>query len=56
MLSFSRTDFDLYVLGRPKSFFRFIRKQWMHEIFRFILFYRITYDPFSSIEIKMTTD
>lgn len=24
----------------------------MHNIFRFIVFYRVTYDPFSSIEIK----
>ena len=43
------------VLGRSKSFFRFIRKQWMHNIFHFILFYRITYDPFCSIKIKITT-
>ena len=27
----------------------------MHNIFRFILFYRITYDPFCSIKIKITT-
>ena len=27
----------------------------MHDIFRFILFYRITYDSFSSIKIKITT-
>ena len=27
----------------------------MHKIFRFILFYRITYDPFCFIEIKITT-
>ena len=26
----------------------------MHDIFRFILFYRITYDPLSSIKIKIT--
>ena len=42
-------------IGRPKSFFRFIRKQWMHDIFLFILFYRITYDPFCSIKIRITT-
>ena len=45
----------LGVLGCPKSFFRFIRKQWMHNIFRFILFYRIAYDPFCSIKIRITT-
>ena len=44
------------LLGRPKSFFRFIRKSWMHKIFRFILFYRITYDPFCFIKIKITFD
>ena len=27
----------------------------MHNIFRFILFYRITYDPFRSIKIKIKT-
>ena len=27
----------------------------MRNIFRFILFYRITYDPFCSIKIKITT-
>ena len=27
----------------------------MHNIFRFILFYRVTYDPFCSIEIRITT-
>ena len=27
----------------------------MHNIFRFILFYRIAYDPFCSIEKKITT-
>ena len=27
----------------------------MRNIFRFILFYRITYDPFRSIKIKITT-
>ena len=27
----------------------------MYNIFRFILFYRITYDPFCSIKIKITT-
>ena len=27
----------------------------MHNIFRFILFYRIIYDPFYSIKIKITT-
>ena len=27
----------------------------MHDIFPFILFYRITYDPFCSIKIKITT-
>ena len=27
----------------------------MYNIFRFILFYRITYDPFCSIEMKITT-
>ena len=27
----------------------------MHNIFRFILFYRITYDPFCSIKLKITT-
>ena len=44
----------LYVLGRPKSFFRFIRKQRMHK-FRFTLFCRITCDPFCSIKMKITT-
>ena len=27
----------------------------MHNIFHFILFHRITYDPFCSIKIKITT-
>ena len=27
----------------------------MHDIVRFILFHRTTYDPFSSIKIKSTT-
>ena len=27
----------------------------MHNIFRFILFYRVTHDPFCSINIKITT-
>ena len=27
----------------------------MHNIFLFILFYRITYDPFCSIKLKNTT-
>ena len=27
----------------------------MRDISRFILFYRITYDPFCSIELKITT-
>ena len=27
----------------------------MHEILRFVLFYHITYDPFRSIKIKITT-
>ena len=43
-----------YVLGRPESFFRFMMKYWMHNIFRSILFCRITYDPFCSIKIKIT--
>lgn len=28
--------------GRPESIFRFIKKQWLHKIPRFILFYQIT--------------
>ena len=41
------------VLGRPKTFLSFYKK--MHNIFCFILFYRISYDQFCSIKIKITT-
>ena len=43
------------LVGKSKNFLPFYKKIWMHNIFRFILFYRITYDPFCSIKIKITT-
>ena len=43
------------LVGKSKNFLPFYKKIWMHNIFRFILFYRITCYPFCSIKMKITS-